>query len=60
MAEFTVTVNAEFDNILDVASEIGELQTYKLSEDSDMLLVSLDDVAEVLRKHIKFGKEETE
>ena len=53
MGELTVTINAKLDNILDVAKDIAKLQTYKLFEDDDMLLVERDDVVEVLKRHIK-------
>ena len=44
IAELSVTIHARFDSILDIAQEIGELQTYKLFPDDDMLLVERNDV----------------
>jgi len=52
MANMTINVQARFDNILDIAREIGELQTYKLFPDDDMLLVERNDVLEVLKRHV--------
>ena len=52
IAELSVTINARFDSVLDIAQEIGELQTYKLFPDDDMLLVERNDVLEVLKRHV--------
>ena len=57
IAELSVTINARFDSILDIAQEIGELQTYKLFPDDDMLLVERNDVLEVLKRHVVVEKE---
>lgn len=53
MAELSVTIHAQFDDILEIAKEIGELQTYKLFPDDDRLLVEQNDVIEVLKRHVK-------
>lgn len=53
MAEMSITIHARFDDILEIAKEIGELQTYKLFPDDDMLLISQDDVIEVLKRHVE-------
>ncbi len=52
MTNLSLTINAEFDNVLEIANEIAELQTYKLFPDDDMLLVSRDEVVEVLKRHV--------
>ena len=39
------------DRIEDIKADINHLQTYKLAEDADFLLVELDDVIEVISKH---------
>ena len=52
IAKLSVTINARFDSVLDIAQEIGELQTYKLFPDDDMLLVERNDVLEVLKRHV--------
>ena len=53
MADMSITIHARFDDILEIAKEIGELQTYKLFPDDDMLLISQDDVIEVLKRHVE-------
>lgn len=58
IAELSVTINARFDSILDIAREIGELKTYKLSPDDNMLLVERNDVVEVLKRHVVTVPEE--
>lgn len=57
ITKLSVTINARFDSILDIAQEIGELQTYKLFPDDDMLLVERNDVLEVLKRHVVVEKE---
>ena len=57
ITELSVTINARFDSILDIAQGIGELQTYKLFPDDDMLLVERNDVLEVLKRHVVVEKE---
>lgn len=48
-----IPVKIEFDDVTGIIEEIKGLQTYKLFEDDDMLLVDLDDVADILANHIK-------
>lgn len=55
--ELSVTINASFDSIIEIADEISKLQTYKMSEYDDMLLVSRDEVCEVLKRHVVVEKE---
>lgn len=52
MAEFTVKINANFDNISEIISEIASLQTYKMVSGDDMLLVNRDDLVEILKRHV--------
>lgn len=42
-----------FDNIESLLDDLKKLQTYKLSEGDEMVLVDIEDVADVLVKHIK-------
>ena len=56
MEELSVTIHAQFDDILEIAKEIEELQTYKLFPDDELLLISQDDVIEVLKRHVKCDK----
>lgn len=52
MAEFTVKINANFDNISEIISEIASLQTYKPFPGDNMLLISRDDLVEILKRHV--------
>lgn len=56
MADLSITIHAQFDDILEIAKEIGELQTYKRYPDDELLLISQDDVIEVLKRHVKCTK----
>lgn len=47
-----IPVEVELNGIDGIVDEIKCLQTYKLFEGDDMVLVSLDDVAEILMNHI--------
>ena len=49
----TITVYVELDEIETIIDEIKSLQTYKLSEKDEMLLVSREAVTEILAKHVK-------
>ena len=53
MAELKATVHAYFDNIPEIIEEIKALQTYKMFEGDEETYVLLDDVAEVLARHIE-------
>ena len=48
----TVTINANFDNVMQIVNEIGKLQTYKLFPDDTMLLVDRSEVRDVLVRHV--------
>lgn len=48
-----IPVKVDLNGIDSIVDEIKCLQTYRLSEGDDMVLVSLDDVAEILINHIE-------
>jgi len=48
-----IPITVEFDGMWEMVNEIKALQTYKLSENDDMLLVDRDDVADILKKHVR-------
>ena len=48
----TVTVRADIDNFKALITEIGKLQKYKLFQDDDMVLISIDKVLELLQAHL--------
>ena len=47
-----IPIKVDLDGIDKLIEELKALQTYKLSEDDEMILVNLDDVAEVFMNHI--------
>lgn len=51
-----IPVKADFDDIQDMIDEIKRLQTYKLFEGDDMVLVDLDAVVAVMANHVKADK----
>ena len=51
-----IPVKADFDNIQDMVDEIKKLQTYKLFEGDDMVLVNLDAVVAVMTNHVRTDK----
>ena len=56
--EFPIKVKVELDGIDEILQELQELQTYKLFETDEMLLVSRSDVADILARHVKAKKAE--
>jgi hypothetical protein len=48
-----IPVEVDLNGIDGIVDEIKRLQTYKLFEGDDMVLVNLDDVAEILMNHIE-------
>ena len=48
----TVTIEADIDNIKGVIDEIGKLQKYKFYPEDRIVLVSVDEVLEILQAHI--------
>ena len=51
-----IPVEVDLNGIDGIVDEIKSLQTYKLFEGDDMVLVNLDDVAEILINHIEAKK----
>lgn len=51
-----IPVKADFDNIQDMINEIKRLQTYKLFEGDDMVLVNLDAVVAIMANHVRADK----
>ena len=52
MAIATITINFDYDNILDIADEIGSLPTYKRFPDDDMFLIDREDIIKILQRHV--------
>lgn len=57
--KLSIPIEVDFDNMKSLLDDLGKLQTYKLFEGDEMVLVSLDDVAEVLMNHVKAKKSAT-
>lgn len=55
--EFPIKIKVELDGIDEIIQELQELQTYKLFETDEMLLVSRADVAEILARHVRTKRE---
>lgn len=51
--EFPIKIKVELVGIDEILQELQELQTYKLFETDEMLLVSRADVADILARHVK-------
>lgn len=51
--ELKIPVEIVFDDVNSVIDELGKLQKYKLGKGDDMTLVDVDDVADVLTRHVK-------
>ena len=47
------SIKVDFDDIQDMIDEIKRLQTYKLFEGDDMVLVDLDAVVAIMANHVK-------
>ena len=50
--ELKIPIEIVFDDVNSVIDELGKLQTYKLFEGDDMILVDVDDVVDVLTRHV--------
>lgn len=50
--ELKIPIEIVFDDVNSVIDELGELQKYKLGEGDDMTLVDVDDVADLLTRHV--------
>lgn len=48
-----IPVKVYFDDVQGMVDEVKRLQTYKLSEGDDMVLVDLDDVVSIMVNHIR-------
>lgn len=48
-----IPVEVNFDSISDILDDLNKLQTYKLYEGSDEILVNKADVADVLARHLE-------
>ncbi len=48
-----IPIKVDFDDIQDMVDEIKRLQTYKLFEGDDMVLVDLNAVVAIIVNHIK-------
>ena len=55
--ELPIKINVELDGIDEILQELQELQTYKLFETDEMLLVSRADVADILARHVRAKRE---
>ena len=51
--KFEVPINVDIDDVTKLIHDLQCLQTYKLGADDTMVLVSLDDVADVFADHIR-------
>jgi len=49
----SVQVKVDFDDMKALLEDIGNLQTYKLSEGDDMVLADIEDIKCILAKHVK-------
>ena len=50
--ELKIPIEIVFDDVNSVIDELGKLQKYKLGEGDDMTLVDVDDVVDVLTRHV--------
>ena len=55
--ELPIKIKVEIDGIDELIQELQELQTYKLFETNDMVLVNRADVADILARHVKAKRE---
>ena len=53
----SITVKCDFDDIQQIVDEIKELQTYKLFEDDDMILINRAELVKILLKHLRTESE---
>lgn len=60
MAKLEIPVQVYMDNLDEMIDELKQLQTYKLYEGAEKVLVDCDEVVKVFRKHLqtKVGKPE--
>lgn len=48
-----ITVKCDFDDIQQIVDEVKGLQTYKLFEGDDMILINRAELVEILLKHLR-------
>ena len=53
MAELTVKIEADFGPTEDLLADINAMQTYKLFENDDMILVDKADLCDILVRHVR-------
>lgn len=53
----SITVKCDFDDIQQIIDEVKELQTYKLFEDDDMILISRAELVKILLKYLRTESE---
>lgn len=51
--ELKIPIEVDFDDMKALIDDLGRLQKYKLFEGDEMVLVDVDDVANVLVRHMK-------
>lgn len=52
-----ITVKCDFDDIQQIIDEVKGLQTYKLFEDDDMILINRAELVDILVKHLRTESE---
>ena len=52
-----ITVKCDFDDIQQIIDEVKSLQTYKLFEDDDMILIDRAELVDILVKHLRTESE---
>lgn len=52
-----ITVKCDFDDIQQIIDEVKGLQTYKLFEDDDMILINRAELVGILVKHLRTESE---
>lgn len=57
MALANIVVKCDFDNIQQIIDEVKGLQTYKLSENDDMILIDRAELVDILAKHLRTESE---
>lgn len=53
----SITVKCDFDNIQQIIDEVKDLQTYKLFEGDDMILINRAELVDILVKHLRTESE---
>lgn len=58
--KLSIPIEVDFDDLKSLLDDLGKLQKYKLFEGDKMVLVDVNDVADVLVKHIKAKEKQPE